>query len=126
MSAMSQKRTMPERRKQTRSRVYLGCRITTDPRLTGLDGVVRNTSDSGARLAVPATASIPDRFELHIPRRQTACVVRTRWRRRDEVGVEIEAAQPDAAPISLALARRVKLAEAENARLKRLLAGPSR
>jgi len=117
---------MPERRKQTRSRVYLGCRITTDPRLTGLDGVVRNTSDSGARLAVPATASIPDRFELHIPRRQAACVVRTRWRRRDEVGVEIEAAQPDAAPISLALARRVKLAEAENARLKRLLAGPSR
>jgi hypothetical protein len=126
MSAMSQERTMPERRKQTRTRVYLGCRITTDPRLTGFDSVVRNTSDAGARLAVPATATIPDQFELHIPRRQTACMVRTRWRRRDEVGVEIEAAQPGAAPISLALARRVKLAEAENARLVRLLAGPSR
>jgi hypothetical protein len=122
MLAMSQKRTMPERRKQVRSRVYLGCRITTDRRLTGLDGVVRNTSDAGARLAVSATATIPDQFELYIPSRQTACVVRTRWRRRDEVGVEIEAAQPGAAPISLALARRVKLAEAENARLKRLLA----
>jgi hypothetical protein len=83
---------------------------------------VRNTSDAGARLAVPATATIPNQFELYIPHRQTACVVRTRWRRRDEVGVEIEAAQPGAAPISLALARRVKLAEAENARLKRLLA----
>jgi hypothetical protein len=125
MSAMSQKRTMPERRKQARSRVYLGCRITTDARLTGLDGVVRNTSDAGARLAVPATATIPNQFELYIPHRQTACVVRTRWRRCDEVGVEIEAAQPDAAPISLALARRAKLAEAENARLKRLLAEPS-
>ena len=122
---MSQKRTMPERRKQARSRVYLGCRITTDPRLTGFDGVVRNTSDAGARLAVPATATIPNQFELYIPHRQTACVVRTRWRRCDEVGVEIEAAQPDAAPISLALARRAKLAEAENARLKRLLAEPS-
>jgi hypothetical protein len=122
MSAMSQKRTIPERRKQARSRVYLGCRITTDRRLTGLDGVVRNTSDAGARLAVPATATIPDQFELYIPGRQTACVVRTRWRRRDEVGVEIEAVQPGAAPMSLALARRVKLAEAENARLKRLLA----
>jgi hypothetical protein len=125
MPAMSQERPMPERRKQARSRVYLGCRITTDPRLTGLDGVVRNTSDTGARLAVPAAAPLPDCFELHIPRRQSACVVRTRWRRRDEVGVEIEAAQPDAAPISLALARRIKLAEAENARLKRLLAGLS-
>ena len=122
---MSQKQTMPERRKQARSRVYLGCRITTDPRLTGFDGVVRNTSDTGARLAVPATATIPNQFELYIPHRQTACVVRTRWRRCDEVGVEIEAAQPDAAPISLALARRAKLAEAENARLKRLLAEPS-
>ena len=122
---MSQKRTMPERRKQARSRVYLGCRITTDRRLTGLDGVVRNTSDAGARLAVPATATIPNQFELYIPSRKTACVVRTRWRRRDEVGVEIEAVQPDAAPISLALARRMKLAEAENARLKRLLAGLS-
>jgi hypothetical protein len=113
---------MPERRKQARSRVYLGCRITTDRRLTGLDCVVRNTSDTGARLAVPATAALPDRFELYIPRRQTACVVRARWRRRDEVGVEIEAAQPGAEPVSLALARRVRLAEAENARLKRLLA----
>ena len=125
MSAMSQKWTMPERRKQARSRVYLGCRITTDPRLTGLDGVVRNTSDAGARLAVPATATIPNQFELYIPHRQTACVVRTRWRRRDEVGVEIEAAQSGAAPIPLALARRVNLAEVENARLKRLLAEPS-
>jgi hypothetical protein len=49
-------------------------------------------------------------------------VVRARWRRRDEVGVEIEAAQPSTAPVSLALARRAKLAEAENAHLKRLLA----
>ena len=113
---------MPERRKQARSRVYLGCRITMDRRLTGLDCVVRNTSDTGARLAVPATAVLPDRFELYIPRRQTACVVRARWRRRDEVGVEIEATQPGTAPVSLAFARRVKLAEAENAHLKRLLA----
>jgi hypothetical protein len=113
---------MPERRKQARSRVYLGCRITTDRRLTGLDCVVRNTSDMGARLAVPATAALPDRFELYIPRRQTTCVVRARWRRRDEVGVEIEPAQPNTAPVSLALARRVKLAEVENARFKRLLA----
>jgi hypothetical protein len=113
---------MPERRKQARSRVYLGCRITTDRRLTGLDCVVRNTSDTGARLAVPATAALPDRFELYIPRRQTACVVRARWRRSGEVGVEIEAAHPSSAPVSLALARRIKLAEAENVRLKHLLA----
>jgi PilZ domain len=122
MPAMSQQRPMPERRKQARSRVYLGCRITTDRRLTGLDCVVRNTSDTGAQLAVPATTPLPDRFDLYIPRRQTACVVRTRWRRRDEVGVEIEPAQPGTAPVSLALARRAKLAEAETARLKRLLA----
>jgi hypothetical protein len=113
---------MPERRKEARARVYLGCRITTDRRLTELDGLVRNTSGTGAQLAVPATALLPDRFELYIPRRKTTCRVRARWRQRDQVGVEIETTQPSAAPVSLALARRIKLAEAENAHLKRLLA----
>ncbi len=113
---------MLERRKEARSRVYLGGRITTDRRLTGRDCVVRNTSDTGAQLAVPAAALLPDRFELFIPRRQTTCRVRARWRQRDAVGVEIEAAQAGAAPVSLAAARRGKQIKAENAHLKRLLA----
>jgi hypothetical protein len=113
---------MLERRKEARSRVYLGCRITTDRHLTGLDGLVRNTSDTGAQLAVPATTLLPDCFELYIPRRKTTCRVRARWRQRDEIGVEIEPMEPIGAPVPLALARRVKQAEAENVRLKRLLA----
>ena len=46
-----------------------------------IDCVVRDTSGVGARLVVPNATLLPDTFELHIPSRQSAYRVRTRWRR---------------------------------------------
>ena len=114
---------MEERRKEGRSPAYLGGQITTDRRLISIECVVRNTSGTGARLAVPHATLLPDVFELHIPKKNCAYRVRTAWRGADDVGVEIMPLDAVDAPIPLTLARRLKILEAENAALKRQLSG---
>lgn len=111
---------MQERRKDQRLPAYFGGRITTDAKLTTIDCIVRNTCGTGAKLAVPHTMSLPEEFELHIPIKGSAYRVQTRWRRYGEVGVEMM--QAAGALVPLALARRVKQLEAENAELKRRVA----
>src|SRR6266545_2930225 len=99
---------MQERRKEQRLPAYLGGVITTDRRLTGLDCLVRNTSGAGAKIVLPHTALLPDHFELHIPFKRSAYRVRARWRRLEEIGVEIVPLQASAAPVPLALARQIR------------------
>jgi hypothetical protein len=113
--------SMQERRKTQRSPAYLGGRITTDRKLISIDCVVRNTSGAGARLIVPDAALLPEQFELHIPRKNAAYRVRACWRRQKDVGIEIMPLEAGDAPVSLAMARRLKRPEAENAGLKRRL-----
>ena len=112
---------MLEQRRERRTRAYLGGRIVTDPRLTAINCLVRNTSGAGARLVVASGALLPDEFDLHIPKTQAQYRVRARWRRSEELGVEVAPAPVAAAPVALELARRIKRLEAENAGLKRRL-----
>jgi hypothetical protein len=114
---------MQERRKEGRSPAYLAGQITTDRRLIAIDCVVRNTSGSGARLVIPHATLLPDVFELHIPKKNTAYRVRTCWRGEGDVGVEIMPLDAADAPTPLTLARRLKILEAENAALRRKLSG---
>jgi hypothetical protein len=118
---MEQQSTTPERRKQQRSPAYMGGQITTDRRLIAIDCVVRNLSGAGAKLVVPNAVLLPDEFELHIAKRDSASRVRARWRRERELGVEVMPLALHAAPVPLALARRIKRLEAENAGLRRRL-----
>jgi hypothetical protein len=112
---------MSERRKEGRSPSYLGGQITTDRKLISIDCVVRNTSGAGARLEVPAATPLPDVFELHIPRRNTAYRVRSQWRDAGNIGVKVMPLAPDIAPIPIELARRMRRLETENADLRRRL-----
>ena len=49
--------------------------------------VIRNTSDSGAKLEVAKVGAIPDAITLHAPgHRPQAC--RVAWRALKEIGVE--------------------------------------
>jgi len=113
---------MQEHRKEGRSPAYLAGQITTDRRLIAIDCIVRNTSGTGAKLVVPNATLLPEEFELHIPRKNSAYRVCTRWRRLLDVGVEIMPMEASDAPVPLALARRLKRLEAENVGLKRQLA----
>jgi hypothetical protein len=114
---------MQDRRKEGRSPSYLGGQITTDRRVIMIDCVVRNTSGAGARLVVPSATLLPDIFELHIPRKNSAYRVRVCWRRLDDVGVAIMEPEATDAPVPLSVARQVKRLEAENAALRRQLSG---
>jgi hypothetical protein len=113
---------MQERRKERRSPAYLGGQITTDRRLIAIDCLVRNTSGAGARLVVPHATLLPEEFELHIPRKNSAYRVRACWRRLEDVGIEIMPLAACDAPVPLALARRVRTLETENAGLRKQLA----
>lgn len=54
------------------------------------DCLVRDISTLGARLEFPATASIPDRFELKIENARTIRVCQVAWRTNTHVGVEYQ------------------------------------
>src|ERR1700741_1710433 len=110
-----------ERRKQQRSPAFMGGQITTDRKLIAIDCVVRNMSGAGAKLIVSNATLLPEEFELHIAKHESASWVRTRWRRERERVVEGVPLAVHAAPVPLALARRIKRLEAENAGLRRRL-----
>jgi hypothetical protein len=111
---------MQERRKEQRWPAYLGARIIFAGRQTTADCVVRNTSAGGARLVVHRAALLPDEFCLQIPKRQVELKVRTRWRRQEEVGIEmIPVAVTE--PVDLEVVRRMRELEASNETLKRRL-----
>jgi len=48
--------------------------------------------------------------------------VRTRWRRPEEIGVEVVPLKASPAPVPIGLARKIKRLETENAALRRQLA----
>lgn len=112
---------MQERRKQQRWPTYLRGRISFADRFAAVDCLVRNTSATGARLAIHNGAFVPDEFDLAIPRKSTEVRVRTRWRTAEAIGVEIADAPAADAPIPLSMARRIRELEAANESLKRRL-----
>ena len=126
-----------EHRNEVRQRVFLKGRILFNNGASSFDCLVRDFSSSGARLAFSETTTLPDVFDLYIPQKERTYRSTLRWRRADGVGVTFagEAAKPvppaaaaaadenvTDASLSLLL-RRVSELEAENAALRRLLAG---
>ena len=79
--------SMTEKRGASRQRVLKAGKIIFAGGALSVDCTIRNLSANGARLQVPTTVSIPDRFILvdaHSGTRHEAVVV---WRRGDQIGV---------------------------------------
>lgn len=123
-----------EHRNEIRQRVFLKGRILFNNGASSMDCLVRDLSASGARLALSESTTLPEVFDLYIPQKDRTFRSTLRWRRSDGVGVTFEEpakAAPAAAPADPAatdasltlLLRRVSELEAENAALRRLLAG---
>lgn len=51
---------------------------------------VKDISASGARLAVPESMELPERFMFRVIGRDFVCAVKIAWRRGSSVGVQIE------------------------------------
>ncbi|MGE7472853.1 PilZ domain-containing protein [Bosea sp. NPDC003192] len=115
--------TIPERRRSTRIRTFIGAKIIFNQRQSTLDCMVRNQSDDGALLVFPGSIALPELFELYSPLKRESRMARSRWRDGERIGVSFAAeTKQDDAPIQLDLVRRLRQLEQENAALKARIA----
>lgn len=76
---------MATRRTQERTPTLIAGRIVFG---TGsIDCVVRDISQTGARLRVPDAKAVPPQFELSLKQASVTRPAKVRWRRKTEVGV---------------------------------------
>jgi hypothetical protein len=80
--------------------------------------LIREISDTGARLLISDSVALPDEVELFIPHKNQTFSSQIAWRRGEEVGVTFK--QPMAADAS-DLTQRLSRLEEEIAGLKRLI-----
>ena len=127
---------MSENRKEIRQKTFLKGRILFNKGASSMDCLVRDMSASGARLALTETSTLPESFELYIPQKERTYRAQMCWRRADSIGIAfVDEAAASAAPppdaqagaapdaAMMALVRRISELEAENAALRRMLAG---
>jgi len=116
---------MSERRNTTRKKSFLQGRIYFNNRRSALDCLIRDISDTGAKLIFSDSVQTPDTIELYVPQKEQTLRAEVQWRRGDEIGVLFTEAQtlaPERPAGSAAeLAARVQKLEDEVAALRRLL-----
>ncbi|RVU21822.1 PilZ domain-containing protein [Methylobacterium oryzihabitans] len=115
---------MSELRTQIRQRTFLKGRINFNNGNASIDCVVRDMSESGARLALSHTLTLPETFDLTILGKNQTRRVKLCWRQNDSVGITfLDAAEaaPAPPPTLAALQQRIRQLEDENQTLRRLL-----
>jgi PilZ domain len=116
---------MAERRSSARQKSFLQGRIYFNNRRSSIDCLIRDYSDTGARLKLSETAAVPEAIELYVPNKEEIHRARVEWRSGNEMGVSFgeEIRSPSVAPESAQgdLTARVQTLEAEVASLKRLV-----
>ena len=118
-------KTDEERREEHRLRALIAATIIYNNGQSTLSCMIRNVSETGAKLSVPAAIALPDRFEIVVPQKNKTLRAHMEWRRGDEVGVSFEgAAAVDGAGRTpeAALKQRIRELEAEVTRLKNRIA----
>lgn len=120
-----------EQRQDIRKRTFLKGRILFNKGASSMDCLIRDMSETGARLELSETSTLPEVFDLYIPQKDETFRANLRWRRDSAVGIVFAdqrkpAAPPEAAPLPDAsigmLLRRIAELEAENAALRSVLA----
>jgi hypothetical protein len=93
-----------------------------------IDCLVRDFSESGAKIELPASTKLPNTIDLFFPLRQETFRAHVRWRGDKEIGLTFEnpAVTAPSDPVQAKLLARLLELEAENAELReRLAQGPS-
>jgi len=109
---------MVERRTTSRRRVYYGGRIAFHARTSTLDCIVRNVSESGARVELDNPAVLPDQVDLTIARQGVSYFARIVWRRANMAGVALDGPRRHVAALPLDLALRLRATERINRQLR--------
>ena len=110
----------PNQRVAPRVRTLIAAKIVFNNGQITLDCLIRNLSETGAKLTISDAVTVPDCFDLTIPQKNVTRRVRTAWRRGEEIGVRFEDAprSESGSPDASALKRRIRELEAEVARLQ--------
>jgi PilZ domain len=116
---------MAERRSSSRQKSFLQGRIYFNNRRSTVDCLIRDLSETGARLKFSEAITVPESMELYIPNREEIHRARVEWRSGNEMGVSFgdEIRSPSIAPDAAQgdLPTRVQRLEAEVAALKRII-----
>ena len=109
---------MQERRQAVRDRTFFGGVIAFNRRASSMGCVVRNFSPQGALVTFDNTATVPDKFDLTIERKQRSFRAHVIWSRVNAAGVAFLDEHAGAEPIPLEWAKRLRDCEAEKAALR--------
>lgn len=109
---------MPERRREHRTRTYLGGRIAFNNRWSTIGCVVRNLSENGAMLEFAEPAFVPSDLDLIIPLRGDSRQARVVWRNATALGLSFADRDADTV-VSLEAERQIRRLKAERDLLAR-------
>lgn len=109
-----------DQRVAPRLKALIAARIAFNNGQSTLDCLIRNLSDTGAKLTVSAAGTLPECFDLIIAQKSVTRRARIAWRRGEDIGVRFEAGHPSESsdPDASALTRRIRELEVEVARLQ--------
>jgi two-component system cell cycle response regulator len=96
--ALKQEKT--DNRRLRRSRVFLHGKIVFDNGGVSSDCVIRDLSEAGAKVRLPAEMAVPHQLYLIETRRGLAYVARVTWARDAELGLEFHGSQDLQTPTS--------------------------
>jgi hypothetical protein len=89
---------MSEKRRIQRTQVLKGAKIIFGNRSCLLDCVVKNLTNSGARLELPSLIGIPPSFELSFDQGRIMRSCRVMWQKGNNIGVSFGGAANPALP----------------------------
>jgi hypothetical protein len=107
-----------------RQRTFLKGTLYYDNRRASVECVIRDMSDSGARVTFEHPTTVPDNVELFIPHKQQTLRARVRRRGLNEIGIafEVDRSLEPRRAADAELQQRVEVMEAEITALKRVVA----
>src|SRR4051795_11394150 len=111
----------PDQRVAPRMRTLIAAKISFNNGQSTLDCLIRNLSDTGAKLIVSAAVTLLECFDLLIPQKSVTRRARIVWRRGEAMGVRFDEDAPrseSSDPDVSSLKRRMRELEAEVARLQ--------
>jgi len=111
---------MNELRNSRRIKSFLRGFIYDCRKRGAMDCMIRDLSESGARIILSETVALPEVIEIDIPQRELRRRARVVWRRNDEAGLCFSQAEnmPLAAMTAEEITARIGMLEAEIASLR--------
>jgi PilZ domain len=108
-----------EARRSKRARTFLQARISYGDGAISTECTVNQLSDIGARINIAGSIALPDMFDIIIPQKGASRRAKLVWRKDDQVGVDFfDERETPSAPAAEDYAGRIKMLEAENAKLR--------